>query len=272
MYPFLVAPSFAYVTKSVTVRGTNSTTHPQDIGDTSLTFSVTANGGDLYIPEKSNTSVTNGLYETLTGGTSAVAATGAITFTGTGTATGTATVTINGTNVTYVYTTSTTATSVASEIVAAIEANATTTALVAATSSGGVVNLTAKTAGYAGNSITYLATTTASTGITASPSVSTYLTGGLDSQSTATTWTCNSPAVEDTSLGPNKYLWRIPSGVTANCIFSTLLTNTDATAGYFEIALGGVKWYISATSTSGSFVTQTWGLTNIKTGAFYLGI
>jgi len=161
MYPFLVAPTFAYVTKSVSVRGTNSTTNPQDIGDTAITFSVTANGGDIYIPAKSNASVTPGLYETLTGGTS---------------------------------------------------------------------------------------TTT-----------------------TSTTWTCNSPAVEDTSLGDGRYLWRIPSGSTANCIFSTLLTNTNATAGYFEIALGGVKWYISATSTSDSFVTQTWGLTNIKTGAFYLG-
>ena len=272
MYPFLVAPAFAYVSKSVSIRGTNSTTNPQDIGDTTITFSVTANGGDIYIPEKSNTSVLVGMSETLTGGTATVAATGSITFTGTGTATGTATVTINGTDVTYTYTTSTTATSVASQIVTAIGNNTTTNALVAAASSDGTVNLTAQTAGYAGNSITYSATTTASTGITASPSVSTNLTGGLDSQSTSTTWTCNSPAVEDTSLGDNDYLWRITSGSTANCTFSTLVTNTAGTAGYFRVALGGVKWYTSATSTSSSFITQNWGLTNINTGAFYLGI
>jgi len=162
MYPFLVAPAFAYVSKSVSIRGTNSTTNPQDIGDTTITFSVTANGGDIYIPEKSNTSVLVGMSETLTGGT---------------------------------------------------------------------------------------ATTT-----------------------TSTTWTCNSPAVEDSSLGDNDYLWRITSGSTANCTFSTLVTNTAGTAGYFRVALGGVKWYTSATSTSSSFITQNWGLTNINTGAFYLGI
>ena len=161
MYPFLVAPTFAYVSKSVSVRGTNSTTNPQDIGDTAITFSVTANGGDIYIPAKSNASVTPGLYETLTGGTS---------------------------------------------------------------------------------------TTT-----------------------TSTTWTCNSPAVEDTSLGTTKSLWRIPSGSTANCTFSTLVTNTGGTAGYFRVALGGVKWYTSPSATSTLFINQTWGLTNINTGDFYLG-
>jgi len=159
---FLVAPTFAYVSKSVSVRGTNSTTHPQDIGDTSLTFSVTANGGDIYIPEKTNTSITEGLYPTLTKPT-----------------------------------------------------NATST--------------------------------------------------------TATTWTCSGPAVEDTSLGSGKYLWRIPSGSTANCTFSTLVTNTDSYSGYFNVALGGVKWYTSASATSSLFIDQNWGLTNINTGDFYLG-
>jgi len=159
MYPFLVAPTFAYISKNVSVRGTNSETHPQDIGDTSITFSVTANGGDIYIPEKSNGD-TIGMYETLT---------------------------------------------------------------------------------------------TPATG------------------STSTTWTCNSPAVEDTSKGAGHYLWRIPSGSTANCTFSTLITNTGGTAGYFRVALGGVRWYTAATTTAGSFINQTWGLTNINTGDFYLG-
>ncbi|HOK17599.1 MAG TPA: hypothetical protein PL164_02515, partial [Candidatus Paceibacterota bacterium] len=189
-----------------------------------------------------------------------------------GTATGTATVTINGTEVSYAYTTSTTATTVASQIVTAIENNATTTALVAATSSGGTVNLTARIAGYNGNSITYSATTTPDTGITVSPTANTNMTGGLNTQSTSTTWTCNSPAVEDTSKGAGHYLWRIPSGSTANCTFSTLLTNTNSGyPGYFSVALYKVKWFTAATDTADSFIEQTWGLTNINTGDFYLG-
>ncbi|MGC8881130.1 MAG: hypothetical protein ACP5OX_02655 [Minisyncoccia bacterium] len=94
------------------------------------------------------------------------------------------------------------------------------------------------------------------------------LIGGTATTTTSTTWTCNSPAVEDTSSG---YLWRIPNGSTANCTFSTLVTNTGGSAGYFRVALGGVKWYTSATDTAASFITQTWGLTNINTGDFYLG-
>jgi hypothetical protein len=140
------------------VRGTNSQSHPQDIGDTSLTFSVTANGGDLYIPKK-NATTTVGMYETLTKPTNATS-------------------------------------------------------------------------------------------------------------STSTTWTCTSPAVEYSGVDE---MWRIPSGSTANCTFSTLVTNTNSIAGYFNVALGGVKWATSATTTAGSIVTQNWGLTNINTGDFYLG-
>jgi len=155
---YLVAPTFAYVSKSVSVRGTNNQTHPQDIGDTFLTFSVTANGGDIYIPKK-NATTTLGMYETLTKPTNATS-------------------------------------------------------------------------------------------------------------STSTTWTCNSPAVEYSGVDE---MWRIPSGSTANCTFSTLVTNTNSIAGYFNVALSGVKWTTSATTTSSSIVTQEWGLTNINTGDFYLG-
>ena len=153
MYVYTVAPTFAYVSSSVEVRGTNATTHPQDIGDTSIVFSVTAHGGDIYIPD--DTTSATAIYETLTGGT---------------------------------------------------------------------------------------ATTT-----------------------TSTTWSCSSPAEDTTASG----YWRIPAGQTAQCTFSTLVTNTDGTAGYFKVAVGGIMWNTSATTTSA--VTQTWGLTNLETADFYLG-
>jgi len=163
LYPFIVAPAFAYVSSSATVKGTG-TSNLSDIGDTSITFSVTANGGDIYIPKKSNTAVINGMSVTVTTPTSATT-------------------------------------------------------------------------------------------------------------SSSTTWTCNSPAVEDniSGGGATTTLWRITSGNTANCTFSDLLTNTDGTVGYFSVALTGVKWYTSATSTTDSFISQAWGFTNIKTADFYLG-
>lgn len=149
-YLYLVAPVFAYVSHSVSVRGTNSTNHPMDIGDTAITFAVTAYGGDIYIPSKS--AVATGIYETLT-----------------------------------------------------------------------------------------------------KPSGAT--------STTSTTWTCNTPAYDGTTY------WRIPSGNTANCTFSTLVTNTDTYAGYFRVAIGGIKW--GTTTTSYSY--QTWGLSTLKTNDFYLG-
>jgi len=161
MFPFLTAPSFAFISKSVALSGTNSQTHPRDTVDTSITFSVTANNGDIYIPTKSNTSVPFGMHF---------------------------------------------------------------------------------------DPVTMPATNTSST-----------------------TWSCNSPAVEDTSEGAGKHLWRIPSGSTANCTFSTTVVNTGGTAGYYRVALKSVKWFTSATSTDASFIPQTWGLTNIDTGDFYLG-
>jgi len=86
----------------------------------------------------------------------------------------------------------------------------------------------------------------------------------------ATTWSCNSPATEDPFAA--EYLYRISSGQTANCTFSTLVDNTIAssTSAYMSVALTGVKWYDSATSTANSFISQTWGFTNIKTVDFYL--
>jgi len=93
---------------------------------------------------------------------------------------------------------------------------------------------------------------------------------GADEASTTTTWTCSSPATEDPFAA--EYLYRISAGTSANCTFSTMVNNTPAssTSGYFSVALSGVKWYDSATSTAASFITQTWGLTNIKTADFHL--
>jgi len=99
------------------------------------------------------------------------------------------------------------------------------------------------------------------------------LTGGTATTSTSTTWTCSSPAVSvaDTDSVAAQ-LWRVPSGSTANCTFSTLVTNTAGTAGYFSVALEHAKWYTTATSTAASYINQSWGLTNIKTADFHLGI
>jgi len=168
-YVYIEAPVFTYVSSSATVKGTG-TNNLSDIGDTAITFSVTANGGDIYIPLVSNSTTTLGMDESFTHP---------------------------------------------------------------------------------------VATNT---------------------PSTSTTWTCNSPAasVADTD-GVATQLWKIPSGLTANCTFSTLLTNTyvastaTTTAGYFSVALEYVKWYTTATSTPGSYINQNWGLTNIKTADFYLG-
>ena len=258
---YLIAPTFTYSTSGYTVSGTD-TTHTSDIGVASITFTVTAKGGDIYI------ATTTTMTDTLNGGTaSAVAATGAITFTTIPTGTGTATVTINTTNVTYTYTTSTPLATVAAGIVTAIEANATTTALVAATSSDGTVNLTAKTAGYAGNSITYSATTTASTGITVTPITSTNMTGGIDATASSDAWSCDYPAETNT----NANFWRIPSGSTASCTFTDHITNTNATAGgWFQPKINNISWMTTATTTGD--IDQSWGLTGLQTVQFYLGI
>jgi hypothetical protein len=264
---YIEAPTFAYVNSSVTVSG-SSENNTSDIADTAITFSVTANGSDIYIATKDTTDTA--LQGTLAGGSSAVAATGQIVFTATPTADGVATTTINGTSVNYSYSTTTPdyAETVANELAAAINADGTLSALVSAattTDDDGIINLTAVTAGYDGNSITYNATTTAATGITADPSTATNMTGGLNTQSTSTTWTCASPADNNTAG-----YWKIPEGLTANCTFSTLVTNTNATANYFSVALSNVTWATTATTTT--VVDQTWGLTNIKTSDFALGI
>ena len=61
-YPFIIAPTFAYVGHSVAVKN-YSDTSLNNIGDTSITFSVTANGGDIFIPAQSNATTTLGLDE-----------------------------------------------------------------------------------------------------------------------------------------------------------------------------------------------------------------
>ena len=254
----LVGPTFAYVSSSQMVRG--SATDKSDIGDTGIIFSVTANGGDIYLPSKSADS--DALYETLTGSTkAAVAATGTITIAGTATADGTATVTINGVVATVNYGTSTptSATEVAAAIVTGINA-ASSTMLVTAANTAGAIALTANTAGYAGNSITIVAVTTGN-GITETVS-GTNLTGGLNTGGvTDTTWKCNSPAYNGTTY------WKIESGQSANCTYNALVTNTGGTAGYFTVAVGGINWSTS----NASYAAQTYGLTNIKTDSFYLG-
>jgi len=169
-YIYIVAPTFTYVTSSATVRG--SATGKSDLGDTAITFSVTANGGDIYVPTVGNPTTTLGIDESIT---------------------------------------------------------------------------------------------------------PTFLAGTRD-YSTSTTWTCSSPAVSvaDTDSVAGQ-LWRVPSGATANCAFSTLVTNTatasvaTTSAGYFSVAVEHVKWYTTATSTAASYIDQSWGLTNIKTADFYLG-
>jgi len=269
-YVYIEAPVFTYVSSSATVKGTG-TNNLSDIGDTAITFSVTANGGDIYIPTVGNLTNVLGVDELLTGGSSAVAAIGDITFSGTASTTGTATTTINSANVHYVYDNAATSTTVAIGMAAAINA-ASTTLGVTATSDGEVVSLMAVTAGFAGNSITYNATTTADTGITATPVTATDLTGGLNTQSTSTTWTCSSPSASVADAAADaSYLWKIPSGSTANCTFSALVTNTNATVGYFSVALEHAKWSITAASTTASYINQSWGFTNIKTADFYLG-
>jgi len=169
-YPFLVAPTFAYVSSSATVKGT-SASNLSDIGDTSITFSVTANGGDIYIPTVGNLTNKLGIDESITPAYSI--------------------------------------------------------------------------AGYH------------------------YV--------TSTTWTCSSPSASVADAVTASYLWKIPSGSTANCTFSALITNTSTTtatttASYFSVAVEHAKWSITAASTTTSYIDQSWGLTNIKTADFHLGI
>jgi hypothetical protein len=259
------APSFAFIasSKSVTGSGPNSSpAHTADIVDASITFTVTANNSDVYIPTKATSSAAL----TVTGGPAAIAATGQIVFsTGTVIATGTATITINTASVSQVYATDTpnydTGEEVANALAATINASSSLPVTAATTTANdGIVNLTAKIAGYAGNSITYLATTTASTGITVTPTTATNMTGGLND---STTWTCNSPADNTT----NADFWRIPSGNNATCVFSYHAVNTGGTANYYQLVLNGVKWATSATVGA----TQGYGFTTFKTNTFYLG-
>jgi hypothetical protein len=78
---FTQAPTVAFVSSTVTVKGSNSQTNPNDIGDTAITFSVKANGGDIYIPQKGNTTAADGMVVTAVGPTSGTLPTTSTTWT-----------------------------------------------------------------------------------------------------------------------------------------------------------------------------------------------
>jgi len=90
---------------------------------------------------------------------------------------------------------------------------------------------------------------------------------------TSTTWICSYPAIAaGSATNPNTtQLWRIPDGQTANCTVSTLVTNTNGAPGYFHVRLDSLKWDVNNTDNAG-VVTQNWGLSDIKTANFYLGV
>ncbi|MGB9681289.1 MAG: peptidoglycan-binding domain-containing protein [Minisyncoccia bacterium] len=63
-YPFLKAPVFALSNASLTASGSTSST-VADLGTAKIVFTVTANGGDIYIPtsDNSTTSITKAIYK-----------------------------------------------------------------------------------------------------------------------------------------------------------------------------------------------------------------
>ena len=63
---FTQAPTIAFVSSTVSVKGSDpSGSHPNDLGDTAITFSVKANGGDIYIPQNGNGTAINGMIAKL---------------------------------------------------------------------------------------------------------------------------------------------------------------------------------------------------------------
>ncbi|MEF3254861.1 MAG: hypothetical protein K6348_04765, partial [Deferribacterales bacterium] len=116
-------------------------------------------------------------------------------------------------------------------------------------------------------SITF--TVTANGGDIYIATTNTGITGIADNYTTASSsdaWSCNSPAETNTT---NSNYWRIPSGSTATCTFTDHLTNTGAVeGGWFQAKINNIKW---STSTGGTIVDQTWGLTGLQTSQFYLG-
>jgi|GEM_PF-6531145 len=56
-YPFLKAPVFALSSATLTASGSN-TSKVSDLGTAKIVFTVTANGGDIYIPTSGNTAIT----------------------------------------------------------------------------------------------------------------------------------------------------------------------------------------------------------------------
>ncbi len=63
-YPFLKAPVFALSNASLTASGSTSST-VADLGTAKIVFTVTANGGDIYIPTSGNntTTITKAIYK-----------------------------------------------------------------------------------------------------------------------------------------------------------------------------------------------------------------
>jgi len=62
MHVYLQAPVFTYSAKGYTVTGSNPNAgHPNDLGTASITFTVTANGGDIYIA----TTTTDGMQDNI---------------------------------------------------------------------------------------------------------------------------------------------------------------------------------------------------------------
>ena len=262
VYFYTVAPVLTFVSSDIKLDENltdNATGH--------ITFTVKALGGPIYFYDDSTT--TKAITIAAIGSTgSAVAATGQIVFsTSTVTADGTGTTTINSYSVSQSYstTTSDTGEEVANALAVKINLDSNISALVTAattTADDGIINLTAVTAGYAGNSITYSATTTASTGITVTPTTATNLTGGLNA--IASTFAYSVTDYESDS----SYVYKIAQNTTATVSVTTHLDNNGGTAGMSSSDLTHFLW--DDTSTTPTANDWTWGLETFHTDDLYL--
>jgi hypothetical protein len=264
VYFYTVAPVLTFVSSDIKLDENltdNATGH--------ITFTVKALGGPIYFYDDSTT--TKAITIAAIGSTgSAVAATGQIVFsTGTVIAAGTATTTINSTSVSQAYATTTTnmdtGEEVANALAGKINADGTLSTLVIAattTDNDGIINLTAKTAGYDGNSITYSATTTASTGITVTPTTATNLTGGLNA--IASTFAYSVTGHESDS----SYVYKIAQNTTATVSVTTHLDNNGGTAGMSSSDLTHFLWGSADSAPTAN--DWTWGLETFHTDDLYL--
>ena len=91
-------------------------------------------------------------------------------------------------------------------------------------------------------------------------------TSGTESAS-GSTWICDSVAVEDTT---NK-MWRIPSGSTAVCTYQYHTVNT-ATASWYHVSIGSIRWGTSISNLNGGGTNQTTGIDALKAPSLYLAI